>query len=135
MTFPKKYGPTEVPSSVETLVAALVPRLLDGPHPALAALREQFRKARITEVEMTGVGFYADFAVPADAPLAEPSDFAGGHADIKLSGAQHGAGCVLFIRDGRLTTLEGYTYDDTWELDARVLEINTVVPIRPAWSA
>jgi hypothetical protein len=76
-------------------------------------------------------GFYADFAVPSDAPLADPPNFAGGHADIILSGAQHGAGCVLFVREGRLATLEGYTYDDSWAVDARVAEIKTVVPVCP----
>jgi hypothetical protein len=129
--FPKKYGPTDVPASVETLIAVLLPQLLEGPHPALAALREQLGGARVIGVEMTGAGFYADLAVPSDAPLADPPNFAGGHADIILSGAQHGAGCVLFVREGRLATLEGFTYADTWALDARVAEIKAVVPIFP----
>jgi len=131
MTFPKKYGPSEVPPSVKTLIECLLPQLLEGPHPALAALREQLRTGRVTEVEMTGAGFYADFAVPSDAPLAEPQDFAGGHADIVLSGAQHSAGCVVFVRSGRLATFEGYTYDDSWAVDAQVAEIKSVVPVLP----
>ena len=115
MEFPRKYSPDEVPPSVKTLIAVLLPQLLDGPHPALAALRVQLRAARVTEVEMTGAGFYADFEVPTDCPLAEPPDFTGGQADIALSGVRHGAGCVVFVREGRLATFEGYTFDDTWE--------------------
>ncbi len=80
---------------------------------------------------MTGAGFYADFAVPADAPLADPPNFTGGRADIALSGAQHGAGCIVFVREGRLAVFEGFTYDDTWGLDATVLDITGVVPLSP----
>jgi hypothetical protein len=134
MDFPKKYrkyGPDEVPPSVKTLIAELLPQLLDGPHPALAALREQLQAARVTEVEMTGVGFYVDFEVPADCPLAEPPDFEGGSAEIDLTGVSHGAGCVVFVRQGRLATFEGYTYDGTWEIDALIIAIKTVVPVFP----
>ena len=48
-----------------------LPQLLDGAHPALAALRAQLQAARVTEVELTGAGFYVDFEVPAECPLAE----------------------------------------------------------------
>ena len=67
MTFPKKFGPSDIPPSVKTLVETLLPQLLHGAHPALAALREQLRRARVTQVEMTGAGFYADFEVPPEA--------------------------------------------------------------------
>jgi hypothetical protein len=131
MRFPQKYGPSDIPPSVHTLVALLLPRLLEGPHPALTALREQLRGARITEVEMTGAGFYAKLAVPLDAPLANPPNITGGKADIELSSAKHGAGCVVFVRDGRLVTFEGYTFDDTWAVDAQVTGIARVAPLSP----
>jgi len=85
-------------------VNRLVPELIAGDHPALIALREQFRRATISEVEMTGHGFYVDFSIPTDAALAMPADFSGGNAEIGLEGATVGAGCVLFVRDGRLAT-------------------------------
>jgi len=131
MTFPKKYGPADVPASVKTLIETLLPQLLEGTHPALAALREQLQGALVTEVEMTGAGFYADFVVPPDAPLADPPNFAGGDADITLSSAPHGVGCVVFVREGRLATFEGYTYDGTWEVDAHVAEVRWVAPVFP----
>lgn len=131
VAFPQKLGPTKVPPSVQTLVTVLLPQLFQGEHPALVALQAQVREATLTEVEMTGVGFYADFATPADVPLAVPPNFAGGDARIVLSGAQHGAGCVVFVRDGRLAILEAYTFDDAWPLDAQVLEITHVFPVHP----
>jgi hypothetical protein len=130
VTYPKKFSGAQAPNEVVSLVNRLMPRLLAGEHPALVALREQLNSATISEVEMTGCGFYARFAVAADAPLASPPRLTGGSAKIELSDAKHGAGCVLFVRDGRLSTLEGYTYDDDWPEDARVLSVGDIVPIR-----
>lgn len=132
MTFPKKYDGASAPSEVLVLVNRLVPQLIVGDHPALIALREQFHRASIAEVEMTGHGFYADFEIPADAPLAIPSDFTGGNAEIALEGATAGAGCVLFVKSGRLATLEVYTFDDEgWAENARVHAVENVEPIVP----
>jgi len=132
MEFPKKYLPHEAPTEVLTLVKRLVPSLLNGDHPALVALREQYRRARVSVVELTGVGFHVDFEIPVDSPLAVPPNFAGGEAIITLEGATHGAGCVLFVRDGRLSTLEGYTYADSWPEHARVLAVDNIMPIIPS---
>ena len=57
MTFPKRYGPEDIPASVWSLLSVLLPQLIEGAHPTLKALREQYRLAAITEVELTGVGF------------------------------------------------------------------------------
>lgn len=113
------------------LVARLIPRLIEGEHPALMTLREQFRQAKIKSVEMTGVGFYVDFEVPLDLPLTEPRNFAGGDARITLMGAHNGAGCVLHVQEGRLATLEGYTFDDAWPEEAEVLAVEDVFPVVP----
>ena len=80
---------------------------------------------------MTGHGFYVHFEVPAACPLAEPRDFAGGSAEIDLTGVSHGAGCVVFVREGRLSTFEGYVYDGTWEIDALIISVRRVVPVFP----
>jgi hypothetical protein len=128
--FPKKYQAGDAPASVLRLVGELLPQLVEGDHPALAALRLQVPQVRISEVELTGSGFYADFELPASVPLAKPLDFAGGDAVIKFVGAPHQGGCVLFVRGGRLATLEGYTYgDDIWAEDAVVTSISDVVPV------
>ncbi len=133
--FPRKFGPTEVPPSVQTLVTVLLPQLVAGDHPALVALQAQVRDATIVDVEMTGVGFFVEFTTPADVPLATPPDFAGGGADIVLSDAVRAAGCVVFVRGGRLVTFEGYTYGDEWPLDAQVIEIRAVSPVDPVKGA
>jgi hypothetical protein len=133
MSFPKKYGADDAPIEVLRLAERLIPLLIEGEHPALSALRQQLPSARVKQVELTGVGFFVDFEIPPDAPVAEPANFAGGDARITVQGVKNGAGCVLFIRGGRLATLEGYTYgDDPWPENAVVLAIDDVFPVVPA---
>lgn len=131
MCFPQSFGPGAVPASVRILIAKLLPQLLEGEHPALVALQTQLRQASITRVEMTGSGFYVDFTIPTNLPLTVPADFEGGDAEIYLNGAEHTAGCVVFVRGGRLSMFEAYTYADDWPLDAEVVDIKNVFPLLP----
>jgi hypothetical protein len=131
MEWPKQYSAEGAPPTVIELTNRLVPQLIEGAHPALAVLREQFGRARINQVELTGSGFFVDFDVPPDLPLAEPRDFAGGDAVIRLVGADTPAGCVLFVRGGRLATFEGYTYGPEWSAETLVASVEDVVPIHP----
>lgn len=127
--WPKQYSPEDAPSEVLKLTDQLVPQLLAGDHPALALLNEQYKAARVESVELTGHGFYVNFEVPADALRVTPADFAGGSASIELAGASVSAGCVLFVRGGRLAFFEGYTYDGEWPEHATVTAVKDVVPL------
>jgi hypothetical protein len=132
--FPKTYPPGQGAEEIRTLVGRLLPDLVAGDDAVSAALREQLGRARIGDIHLTGVGFFADIEVPEDAPRAEGADFVGGSADIELVGVPHGAGCVLFVRDGRSSLLEGFAYDGTWAEDTVVASVKNVVPIRPPGS-
>ena len=129
MEWPKHYSSETAPPAVIELTTRLVPLLIQGTHPAMATLREQFSRARISRVELTGVGFFVNFDVPNDLPLTEPPEVAGGSAEIRLVGADIPAGCVLFVRRGRLAMFEGFTYDPEWSADALVASVEKVVPI------
>ena len=110
-----------------------MPLLLEGDDPILAVLREQYRRSTITEVEMTGHGIYAEFDVPGDVPRTDPPSMAGGDAVIELDTSPYGAGCVVFVSDGRLRTFEGYTYDGEWTETTRLLGIGEVTPLKWKW--
>jgi hypothetical protein len=129
--YPKRFSAEHAPTSVIAVVQRLMPLLLAADHPPLAILREQYRRATIASVELTGSGFYAMFSVPADAPHAEPADFSGGDAVLTLDTAPHGGACVLHVRAGRLESLEGYTFDGAWTEETKVMAVGDVVPIRP----
>ena len=58
------------------------------------------------------MGFFVSFAVPAGAPRVDPPTASGGAVTVDLEGLEHGSGCVLFVRDGVISTLEGYAYGE-----------------------
>jgi hypothetical protein len=133
VAYPKTYGPEDAPASVRMLLQAVLPRLLEGDHPALAVLREQLREVTVTEVDLSGVGFFAHLVVPPAVPTAGPARIVGGDAEIVLSGVEHGAGCVLVVDDGRLSMFEGYTYGgEEWTEATEVVSIGRVTPVAPA---
>jgi hypothetical protein len=133
MAYPKTYDPDHTPVSVRVLLEQVLPRLLEGGDRVLEVLREQLRHATVTSVELSGVGFFAHLAVPPTLPLADPRRIVGGDAEIALAGVAHGAGCVLFIDDGRLSMFEGYTYaGEEWPESAAVTAIGDVSPVTPA---
>lgn len=89
--------------------------LLAGDDPVLSILREQARTLTVSERKMTGAGFYTDFFIAPTAPrCAEKESFEIGDIMAQIDGVEHGAGFLLFIRDGVLSLLEGYTYDEPW---------------------
>lgn len=89
--------------------------LLEGDDLVLAILREQARTLKVSERKMTGVGFHTHFDIVPTAPrCTERQSFEVGDIQAQIDGVKHGAGFVLFIRGGIMTSLEGYTYDEPW---------------------
>jgi len=130
-TWPKTYTPETAPREVIELAGQLVPQMLIGGHPALKALRAQYDRGRVACVELTRAGFFVTYQVPDDSPRAEPSDFQGGDARIEAAGVSHGAGCVLFVKTGRIAFLECDTCDGAWPENAKVLAVKDVFPLVP----
>ena len=118
-----------IPPDMLALIRQLMPLLLSGQHPAASALRKQYECARVTRMELTGAGFAADFDVDDQAPLADPGEITGGSVAIDLDGLRLGAGCVLFVRGGKLRTLEGYTFEEPWPERLLVRRLYDVSPI------
>ena len=89
--------------------------LLAGDLLELAILRAQAGVADVRERKMTGVGFFTTFSIPPDAPRL---DVAGQRVisgvGAELEGVNHGVGFLLFVRNGQLDVLEGFTFDEPW---------------------
>ena len=51
---------------------AVVPLLLEGEHPVLSTLRQQYRGAVVESVDLDGGGFFVNFSVPAELPAGKP---------------------------------------------------------------
>lgn len=101
--------------TLNRLEQAVLNKLLSGEQPILTGLRVQAKKARLVSREFTGVGFFCSFEVPADVPnLATRENFGISDVNASIEGLEHGAGFILFVREGRMITLEGFSYDEPW---------------------
>ncbi|OGO26748.1 MAG: hypothetical protein A2136_08600 [Chloroflexi bacterium RBG_16_54_11] len=118
-------------TSQEKLEQGLMNLLLQGEHPILNILRQQYASARVVSRSFTGYGFYTHYGILKTVPLVEPQNFAAGNVNIQLEGVLNGAGCVLFIRDGRLSFLECYTFDDPWPDQIMIKSLSEAIPAIP----
>ncbi|MGH9680191.1 MAG: hypothetical protein ACRD4Y_09580 [Candidatus Acidiferrales bacterium] len=89
--------------------------LLAGDDDALAALRKQIKLVEVTSRKLTGVGFFTEFsATPEIKRLAGSPSFKLGDVNGTAANVKHGLGFLLYVVDGAIAMLEGYTYDDPW---------------------
>jgi hypothetical protein len=107
------------------LEKTVVQMLLEGEDAALALLRTQFANASVRSRKMTGVGFFSEFALPENTVRipGEPS-FKIGDVNGTAANVKHGLGFLLYIADGALKALEGYTYDEPWPKEIENLKLS-----------
>ena len=116
--------------SMDELESAVVEMLLKGGHPALVALQEQARHATVRKREYSGVGFFTEFDIPPSIPAAPVVTPRATVADVEatIDGLRNGAGFTLFVRDGYLEMLEGYTYDEPWPTNTSRVALTYATP-------
>ncbi len=77
------------------------------------ALATQCCMATVVSREHTGVGVYVNLELPDSAPACDivrsPM-----HPYIESPQLEAGGGCVLFLENGRVSTLELYAYGDSF---------------------
>ncbi len=101
---------------LEPLEVAVLQKLLDGDHPLLAALRLQQAGLSVMKREFSGAGFFTEFAhsdsaVPASVKCGNVQF---GDVVAVVENLQGGAGFLLYIQNGMLHMLEGYSYEEPW---------------------
>jgi hypothetical protein len=111
------------------LERAVIEKFLEGDLPMLSLLRRQYIEATSVDREFTGVGFFTRIQIPPHVQRACSNpriilDDVVGH----ISGLQNPVGFVLFILNGGLGTLEGYTHEEAWpdEVDGFTLRYRDV---------
>jgi hypothetical protein len=118
------------PNALET---AVLTKLFCGDHAGLSALRRQLSIAKVASRKMTGVGFYTTFTLPPEtlrAPV-RPGKLCFGDVEAKLPALRNGAGFVVYVEEGMLHMLEGYTYDEPWpEQTGDIFELSYTDPTR-----
>jgi hypothetical protein len=108
-------------SALNEIEGAVLDMLLAGEIPALQVLRAQCERLFVTKREFSGVGFFTEFGHPPDVVRLQTSKRVRlGDVLADLEGLDQGAGFVLFIDDGLITMLEGYsTANEPWPESAR----------------
>ena len=91
-------------------------KLLDGQNDLLGILQEQYKNSVVKSRQFTGSGFYTTFKLDKSVPKIEfKNTFQIGDVIGEIKGINNGIGFVLFIKDGLIDFLEGYSYgDEKW---------------------
>jgi len=119
------------------LERAAIETLVSREKPGYSELRRQLDSCRVTSREMTGVGFFTGLEVDPSAPPAPKSvgnPLGHGHrfpddAYADVDGLEHGAGFVLWLAEGRLEALEGFSYDGPWPDEVKTFAVR-MAPIQ-----
>lgn len=99
--------------SFEEFEHAVMQKILEEDTSVNRILREQYKKTHVASRDFTGVGFFTDFHLPENiVKVSEPVEYAYGDVHCDLNGAL--CGFILFIKDGVMICLEGYTYGELW---------------------
>lgn len=119
------------------LEKAALDMLVSRDEPGYGALRRQAKNCHAVSREMTGAGFFTKLRVKVDcpeAPGAVGNPLGQGHAFAaepfaELEGLDGGAGFVLWLEDGVIDMLEGFSYLTGWPdpiggFDLRMAPIN-----------
>jgi hypothetical protein len=118
--------------NLEPLELAVLQKLLDGDHPVFIALRDQMIGLSVTARKLTGAGFFTEFSTTANArPATVPSGKARfGDVEATISGLERGAGFLLYVDQGLLNRLEGYSYEEPWPERIHEFSLKYVGPDR-----
>ena len=128
--YPRTLDGDGVSAELRSVIDSLTTRLLSGDDPAHSVLRDQYARATISCVELTGAGFFAHFAVPADTPIVQPPRLIGGNVGMEVEGLAEGAGSLLCVSEGRLAFLEVYVYGSKpWTESTVVRSFGEVTPL------
>ena|SRR5258705_5093708 len=128
--YPRILTRDEISPRLQSVVASLAERLIDGSTTAHKILREQYSRARLRDVELTGVGLFAHFEIPADAKRVAPARVIGGCVSMDVEDVLGGAGSLLCVSDGRINYVEVYMYGSaSWPDDPIVLSYLEPEPI------
>ena len=91
-------------------------KCLAGDGDCLNYLRLQSKALLVKNRVPTVVGFYTTFDLPNwnAACLDLPKTFRIGDVILDSKQLMHGAGFLLYVENGYITMLEGFTYDEAW---------------------
>jgi hypothetical protein len=100
--------------------------LLRGDDNVLNCLRNQLARISIKERESSSAGFFTTFESDQTIKAKAYISFKIGDVHGEISGLENGAGFVLYIKNGKLEMLEGYSYDEKWPKDIEEFKLTYI---------
>jgi hypothetical protein len=120
----------------------LMEMLLSGDDEILNKLMKQYEVAKIVSREFSDAGFYTSFLVENISDLCIMNkSFHIGDVDGNIDGIENAVGFVLYVKNGNITLLEGYTnVVDIWPKSYEKIvfsydsgEIRNIESLRAKW--
>jgi hypothetical protein len=106
------------------LECAVIEHALDGAHPALAVLREQWEASTVARREFTGAGSFTTLLVPPSVRrLSTTRRVALRGPSVQVLNRSEPIGSVLFVESGQLAVLEMFAYAEPWPSEASTFSI------------
>ena len=110
-------GFTELETAVLHAVFAETPQVQ-------GALERQLEAAKVVERANSGAGFFTTIAVPPNVPPVTIRSPLETDIHATVGGLDQPMGFVVFMKDGRLETLEGFTYGAVSTVDLDFERLN-----------
>lgn len=94
----------------ESFEKKLIEMLLAGDEKTLILLREQYTVAKVVSIERSDVGFFVHFSLKGRDDLSiSNKSFQIGDVDGNINGITGAVGFILYVKNGFISMLEGYT--------------------------
>ena len=103
--------------------------MLNSDNDILASLNRQLDSICVTSREVSSAGFFTHFYVPIDCKTSSVNSsvsFKFGDVCADIEGLKFGAGFLLYVENGYLKMLEGYSYDEPWPSDVQKFELSYI---------
>ena len=111
------------------LEQAVIRRMLADPELKPVRLTVNFDAVKVRDRELTGIGFLTEFEPSEQLKLFEAGfSLRWGKVGARLNAAKVETGYLVYVDDGYVTTVEGYTYGDEWPDQVEQSELYELKP-------
>jgi hypothetical protein len=111
-------------TTVSNLEKAVIERFLADPAVKPNKRSVDFEAVNVSSREFTGAGFLTDFQRTDELKLFDESvSLRWGKVGARLNASQTDTGYLVYIDEGYLSMIEGYTYGEDWPVEVEQLEI------------
>lgn len=121
-----------VPSGLHSLATRALGMLVAGDEEPFPSLRTQLETATVASCETTGVGFFLTFESSQHRCPVTPPNFALSDVFADFAGIEAPVNFVLFVREGQLAVLEGYSMNSEFpSTEAKLVRMYYVKRVPP----